>query len=313
VAEPVRPSLIPLILRLSRAQYTPVILLPILLGTAVAWWSGWPLRPFRLLLALAGGFAAHLGANTVNDVFDYASGADRLAETRESKDYGGSDVLVRGWMRPRAALALSFCLFAVAAACGAVLVAFSGWPVAALGAAGFLLAYFYVAPPVRYGYAGRGLGEAAIFVAFGPLPVMGGYLVQTGTLAWPPLVASLPPAFFTTAILFNHHFTHPEGDRAAGKISPVVALGPTRALRVSRLLIALGYLSIAAASAAGALPLLCLAGLATIPLIVMAYRGVDPDSPPESFMALTARTAGMDLLTNLVIVAAVVLARLLSI
>jgi len=304
---PERPPAIRLLLRLSRAQYSPVILLPILLGTLIAWWEGFAFRPLHALLALVGGFAAHLGANTVNDVFDFASGADPGAETRDSKDFGGSDVLVRGWMTPRSALATAWLLFAAAGACGAALVVLTGWPVAVLGAAGFLLAYFYVAPPVRYGYAGRGLGEVAIFAAFGPLPVLGGYYVQAGTFSTTPLIASLSQAFYTTAILFNHHFTHPEGDRAVGKISPVVALGPGPALVLSRIVVGGAYASLVVAWAAGALPLLSLVGIATAPLMLLAYRGLRPDSPPEAFMALTGRTAAVNLLTGVLVLAGVVL------
>ncbi|MHC4859635.1 MAG: prenyltransferase [Planctomycetota bacterium] len=311
--EPARPAPVPLILRLSRAHYSPVILIPILTGTGVAWWGGWPIRPVHLALALVGGFAAHLGANTVNDVFDFESGADRIAETRDSKDFGGSDVLVRGWMSPGAAHAAAWAFFFAAGACGAVLVVLAGWPVAMMGGLGFLLAYFYVAPPVRYGYMGRGLGEIAIFVAFGPLPVLGGFFVQAETLTPTPLVASLPAAFYTTAILFNHHFTHPEGDRAVGKISPVVALGPARALGISRVIVAASYVSLIAACACGALPLPCLAGLLTTPLIVLAYRNVLPDSPSETFMALTAKTAGVNLLTGLLVLIGLVLGRFMGV
>jgi 1,4-dihydroxy-2-naphthoate polyprenyltransferase len=309
--EPERPSFLPLVLRLARAQYAPVILLPIGLGTALSWWATGEFHLSRFLLAFFGAFCAHLGANAVNDVYDFRTGADTEAETRDSRDFGGSDVLTRGWMSDRVALLVAVVLFVLAGTCGVVLVASAGWPVLALGLLGFLLAWFYVAPPIRYGYRGRGMGEVGIFISFGMLPVTGAWFIQTGAFSVVPLVASLPMAFFTTAILFNHHFTHPESDRAVGKISPVVALGVGRSLILSRLIVACVYLSIAAAVCADALPPLSLLGLLTIPLMRQAYEGTAPSAPTEAFMALTSRTAGANILTGLIIIASLLLDGLL--
>ncbi len=300
-----------LVLRLARVQYTPVILLPVLLGTALAFEEGVPLSVPRLLLALAGAFAAHLGANTLNDVHDFLTGADPGAETRDSRDFGGSDVLTRGWMSPSAAHRTAWLFFALAGGCGAALTFLAGWPVAALAAGGLFLAWAYVAPPVRYGYRGRGLGEAGIFLAFGPIPVLGGWYVQAETIALRPALASLPLAFLTTAILFNHHFTHVEGDRKAGKMSPVVVLGKPRALLVSKAVLAAAFLSVAGLVAGGVLPWPALAALLAAPLAAGLFRDVRPDSPVERFMALTGGIARVNLLAGILLILGVGVSRVL--
>ena len=71
--------------RLARAHYTPVIIIPVGLGTALAWYGNYALDWLNFTVALIGAFFAHLGANVVNDIYDFKSGADDAAESRDSK------------------------------------------------------------------------------------------------------------------------------------------------------------------------------------------------------------------------------------
>ena len=128
--------------------------------------------------------------------------------------------------------------------CGLILTFFR--PLALIfGVAGFLLAFFYVAPPLRLAYIGRGLGELDILISFGVLPLVGAYYVQSGIITLSALLASLPIGLYTMAVLYFHHFLHWRGDEAAGKITPVVALGE-RGARIAGmailLLIALAFI-----------------------------------------------------------------------
>ena len=186
------------------------MLAPVAVGATLAWshtgvfaW-GW------FLLTLLGAAAMHLGANVVNDYFDEASGADEAARQDPAGLATGTGLIASGVMSREATLRLAAGLFAIALACGVVLAAARGWLVMVLGAVGFLLAVFYVAPPVRYGYRGRGLGEVGIFMAFGYLPLVGSYYVQveghnTRTRHgrhWYPAcyhTGSLPPSFLALA------------------------------------------------------------------------------------------------------------------
>src|SRR2546423_4709589 len=118
-------------------------------------------------------------------------------------------------------------LFALALLCGILLTIFRPWAIA-FGVAGFLLAFFYVAPPLRLAYIGRGLGEVDILISFGVLPLVGSYYVQTGTVTLTALLASLPIGIYTMAVLYFHHFLHWRADAAVGKNTPVVAPGERR-------------------------------------------------------------------------------------
>ena len=55
-------------------------------------------------------------------------------------------------------------------------------------------------------------------VGFGPLMLLGAYVVQTGgALAWEPAVASVPVALLIAVILYVNEIPDRRGDAYAGK------------------------------------------------------------------------------------------------
>ncbi|GIO13369.1 1,4-dihydroxy-2-naphthoate octaprenyltransferase [Cohnella xylanilytica] len=251
----------------SRLQVVPVMLIPVALGALGAWvWDG-EFNIGLLLLTLVGAGAAHLFSNMINDLWDYRNGTDAVAQESADAISTHSGYLTKGIWSVRKFAAVTWGLFAVAALSGLALAFLSGWLAFVFGAIGGLIAYFYVAPPLRFGYRGRGYSELAILLSFGVLPVMGSYYVQTSRLDYRALLLSLPIGLLTTLILFNHHFLHWQADRQAGKKTLVVVWGEKRALRFSRLLLLLAALSLIACVAAEVLPIYALVGLLTaIPL-----------------------------------------------
>ena len=65
-----------LLFQITRARTLPVMIGPVVIGSVLAWEQDTHLQ-FQwglFLLALVGSLAAHLGANVVNDVFDFGAG-----------------------------------------------------------------------------------------------------------------------------------------------------------------------------------------------------------------------------------------------
>jgi 1,4-dihydroxy-2-naphthoate octaprenyltransferase len=230
-----------LLYQATRARTLPVMIVPVLVGALLAWQQGFPFQWGLFALTLIGALAAHLGANVTNDVFDFSEGADQAAH--EIMPEGttlvtGSNALLSGKLSFRAYQGLALACFAVALLCGVLLTFFRPWALA-FGVVGFLLAFFYVAPPLRLAYVGRGLGEIDILISFGILPLVGSYYVQSGTVTLNVLLASLPIGLYTTAVLYFHHFLHWRADKTVGKITPVVALGEKRARYAGAILLLL--------------------------------------------------------------------------
>lgn len=230
-----------LFLQVTRARTLPVMLAPVLIGSVLAWQQGSPFYWGLFALTLVGALAAHLGANVVNDVFDFGEGADQAAQQimPEGQTVAtGSQFLLNGRLSMRTYRGLAIACFAVALICGIVLSFFRPWAIA-FGILGFLLAFFYVAPPLRLAYVGRGLGEVDILISFGILPVVGSYYTQANTITLTALLASLPIGLYTMVVLYFHHFLHWRADKKVGKITPVVALGEHGARIVGALLLLL--------------------------------------------------------------------------
>ncbi len=281
-----------LALRLGRAHYTTIVVAATLAGGLFVYWSGARVLWSNLPLAVLGAFLAHVTANVVNDVYDFRSGVDTLAPTRDSPDFGGSNVLTRGLMSDREAFRWGAGFGTVALGCGALIALSAGWGVLIPAVVGAVVAFEYVAPPLRFGYVGRGLGELGILVAFGPLTVGGAAWAAGGSWSWRAAALGVPVGVNIVAILYCHHFTHPEADRELGKMSPVAVLGKATGLRLAWLLPSLSVVTLVALVAWGVLPVLALAALAAPAMFALALTRTRADATLEGFGNLTRAAAG---------------------
>jgi len=136
--------------------------------------------------------------------------------------------------------------------------------------AGGLAAYLYSAGPVRLAY--RGVGRLAVGASFGPLLVIGAYLVQTGTVSLAAALASLPVGLLIAAVLYINQFPDYEADKAVGKRHWVVRLGTERALPVLTGLVFGAHLAVLGAVVTGHAPWPVLAALLTVPVSMKALR-----------------------------------------
>ena len=109
------------------------------------------------------------------------------------------------------------------------------------GAAGAVLAIIYTAPPIKLDYRGLGLGEISILFAFGPLPALGSYYVQSGHLSLTAFLLSVPIGLMTVTILVDHDTIFYEVYKEAAKMSLATILGRKRALRASLFLSMISY------------------------------------------------------------------------
>ncbi len=194
-----------------------VAVIPIWVGSAVAWGQTGQLNWGTFDTFLASAIAIVAWLNLSNDVFDADTGIDRnkahslvnLTHSRSLIFWIANYLLGLGllgiaaiawWQRDITILAI------VAVCCG--------------------LGYSYQGPPFRLGY--QGWGEPICWVTFGPLAVSAAYYSQTQTWGWTPLAASAIVGISTSLILFCSHFHQIEDDAAAGKRSPIVRLGTAR-------------------------------------------------------------------------------------
>ncbi|RSL30291.1 prenyltransferase [Salibacterium salarium] len=270
-------------MKATRTFALPVIIIPVLLGAAGAFSWNDMFDPLWFIITLIGAMAAHLFSNMINDLWDYRNGADDKAEEIEDGIPTNSGLLTSGALTDKTFASVTWALLAVAVVCGVIIGAVRGWPVLIIGAIGALIAYFYVAPPLKFGYRGKGYSEVAIFIAFGILPVMGSYFVQTGTFDVRAFFLSFPVGILTTLVLYNHHFLHKQADEAAGKRTLVVVLGERKGLILSKWFTILAFLTVILCVIVGALPWYGLISLAGFIPLIQVLRSLGETNSPESY------------------------------
>jgi 1,4-dihydroxy-2-naphthoate octaprenyltransferase len=285
-----------LILRTTRLPFLSATFVPVLLGIAIAARHGafdWGLA----LLTVIGAAFAHLGINVANDIFDTLSGADE-ANVNPTQFSGGSRVLIYDLLTLRQLVALDTALFGAAILIGLALVWLTGsMLLLAIGAAGVLIGLAYTAPPLKLVY--RGLGEIAVALGFGPVMLLGAYVVQTGRLSWEAAVASVPVAILIALVLYVNEIPDRSGDAAVGKRTLPVRM-PADAVTSLYLVAAMtAFAVIVVGAIGGLLPPFTLLALAAVPLAFRVHRGIQANySSPYALMGFMGTNVSLHLLTG---------------
>jgi 1,4-dihydroxy-2-naphthoate octaprenyltransferase len=286
---PVRPRLAFgwLTLRATRLPFLSATFVPVLIGIVIAATHGWFDLP-TALLTVVGAALVHLGINVSNDVFDTTQGADDVNVT-PTKYSGGSRVIQYGLVSLPRMAAISAGFFLAAATIGLILLSVRGsMALLAIGVLGFVLGIGYTAPPLKLVY--RGLGEVAVAIGFGPLMLVGAYVVQTaGTLSWEPFVVSIPVAVLVALILYVNEIPDRRGDAHAGKRTLPVRLPKPTVIRLYEVAVLAAFASVVVGVILGVLPATTLAVLLAAPLALRVRDGLSPNyDNPYGLMAIMA-------------------------
>ncbi len=291
-------------LRAMRVPFLQASILPVVLGSALAYRDGgFSFGLFWVMVVAMG--AINIGTNLSNDYFDHLSGADErtLFPTQFS---GGSRMIQEGHILPEAIFIAAMIFYAVAIILGLYLTFQSDWGLLVFGVLGVSLSFFYTAPPLKLGY--RGWGEPLVGLLLGPLAVLGTYYVYTRTLTDQALFLSLPIGFLVTAILYINQFPDAESDAASGKLHWIARMGRERAVGGYLTILGMAYLSIFLPVVFGILPAWTLLALLSLPLSVQAARILSRfyDQPQELVPAM-GLTIGTHLSVGLLLLAGLLL------
>ncbi len=200
-----------------------VAVMPILVGTAVAFAETGTLHWPIFVTFVSAAIAILAWTNLSNDVFDSETGID-VNKPHSLVNLTGNKALIF-WLGN---------LFLALGIGGILAIAWWQQDAMVLGLVLLccFLGYTYQGPPFRLGY--QGLGEIICFICFGPLAVAAAYYSQTSSWSSANFLTSILIGITTTLILFCSHFHQVEDDLAAGKRSPIVRLGTARGSQVLR-------------------------------------------------------------------------------
>ena len=207
-------------------------LVGVALGTAIAWSRAGRFDAPTLALTALGVVCLHAGTNMSNDSIDFKRGVDNLPAHLVSPFTGGARVLPDAAVSFEAHRRVWMGLLAAAAMIGLVLAATrpNGWILLVLGGIGGAIGVFYTLPPLALQY--HGVGEVAVAVIFGPLVVLGSYVVQAGAVSPEPVWASIPLGLLVAAFLLVNEMPEHETDPRGGKRTIPARIGLERSVRL---------------------------------------------------------------------------------
>lgn len=211
-------------LRAARVPSQVYLVLPLLLGQALAWRATGQVSGGVTLGLLAYGTCQQLFIVFANDCADEAH--DRLNPTPTWLS-GGSRVLVDGQLTPRALRQAAVGMAVLAVLCAGTLACLSAaWVLLPLAGAGLLLLWAYSFAPLRLSY--RGGGELLQVVGLGVVLPLMGYAAGTGGLLGFPwlLWGTLLP--LQAALALATTLPDETGDRLGDKRTLAMAWGGAR-------------------------------------------------------------------------------------
>ncbi|HVB22160.1 MAG TPA: 1,4-dihydroxy-2-naphthoate octaprenyltransferase [Ktedonobacteraceae bacterium] len=263
-----------------RPAYLPLSIMPVLLGTTLAWTQSIStktllghLRITHFVATLLAVVLLQIGAQLINDYYDYVRGIDT------SNTFGPGGLIQQGFVQPTRVLLLGIIALCAGILIGAVVAVAGGFYVLLFGVIGVLGAYLYSA--TTHSLSSIALGEVVSFLIFGPLITFGTYLVQmnqTNAPSRPQLISvllySIALGLFATAIMHVNNMRDAESDEQAKKHTLATLLG----IRLSRalffLLVLGAYIIVIALGIPRNTPHLTLITLWTLPLLLVTLTGM---------------------------------------
>ena len=201
-----------------RLRTLPVSVAGVIAGTACAIMIG-SFSAVPAVVCMLFAVLAQISSNFGNEYYDFENGVDRKG--REGFRRG----VTEGEISPKAMKSATFVTLSVAAVVGCMMTLFGPWWLLLVCALVVVAALAYSAGP--YPLSHHGLGDVAVVLFFGIVPVTVTCYLQTGS--WECLGIALPASVATGLLAANvlvvNNYRDMEDDAAVGKRTTVVLFG----------------------------------------------------------------------------------------
>ena len=202
----------------TRLRTLPVSISGVIAGCGcAAYYDGFNAVPALICLLFA--IIAQIASNFANEYYDYAYGLDKKGRA------GFRRGVTEGDISPKSMLAATWTLIAIDSLLGLILLHWGGWWLILPGIAIAVFAIAYSAGP--YPLSHHGLGDIAVIIFFGVVPVTLTCYVQTGQWNWHsisiPIGATI--GLMAANVLVVNNYRDADDDRVVGKHTTVVLWG----------------------------------------------------------------------------------------
>ena len=210
-----------------------------------------------------------MALNMTDDYYDFRHLVDAFVQDKENPYTGGSGTLSKGLIQPGKMKEVFVVFYLIAIGIGIFLGVARGSFILFLLAIGFFCAFFYTAPPIKFGY--RGFGEIAQLLCFGPGIGLGAYYVQAQRVSWEAFWGTLPFGIMLFSMITINEIPDYVEDRKGGKLNLVARFGREAGVKLFVLSLLAAYGAILSGVILGRIPLLGLISMATLPI---AYKTI---------------------------------------
>jgi len=202
-----------------RPRTLPLAIVPIIVGSALAYAEQQRFSFFVFAIALLVALLLQIGANLHNDAADFARGADdpgaRLGPRRATAE---------GWLTEAAVHRAAMLVFAIAFLSGLSLVTVGGVAILIVGIVSVVAGLAYSGGPWPISHTC--LGEVFVWLFFGLVAVAGTWFLHTGTApGWPALTAGAVVGLPAAAVLVVNNTRDRDQDEANGRRTFPVVFG----------------------------------------------------------------------------------------
>ena len=199
-----------------RLRTLPVSLAGVICGTACALLQGSINATVVLLCALFAALA-QVASNFGNEYYDYKNGIDKKG--REGFRRG----VTEGEITPLAMKRATYATLVLAAITGCIMLFFGPWWLVFVGITIAVFALGYSAGPHPLSH--HGLGDVAVIIFFGVVPVTFTSFLQTGSFDNMTLCVSVAVGLLAANVLIVNNYRDMEDDKAVNKNTTVVIFG----------------------------------------------------------------------------------------
>ena len=200
----------------ARLRTLPVSIAGVISAIGVAKWEHrfmW----LPALICLIFAILAQVTSNFANEYYDFKRGTDKKGRV------GPRRGVTEGDIKPEVLKRVTYGTLALACVVGCCLIPFGGWWLVPVGVAIAVFALAYSAGPFPLSY--NGLGDVAVLVFFGLVPVNFTYYVQAG--GWSPfaMLVSVAIGLMGVNVLLVNNYRDMDDDKEANKRTSVVIFG----------------------------------------------------------------------------------------
>lgn len=255
---------------------------PVLLGSVLALLEG-KINFLLFAAMMVASILIQAATNLFNEYYDFKRGLD----TEESIGIGGG--IVRHGMTPKFILTLALSMYGISILLGFYICASSSWWVALVGLVCMAIGYLYTGGPLPISSTPLGELFSGFFMGF--LIILIAFFIQAGYVSQTAILVAVPSGILVGLINLGNNLRDHDGDKANGRRTLPIVLGPQKAISLMGIMFGFSYLWLVGLVAAGIVTPWTLIAFLSLPKAVKATKGYRGKTKPIEMMPAMKATA----------------------